>query len=319
MYKSTHILVLLLAMLAPSFTLMAMELPGWAYPVVSNNSPVMDNNNTLHVPDSKIALTRQQIAAHGNVVPDWHPDEHFTMPDIVNIGREPQVFACGYCHLPNGAGRPENTSLAGLTSAYIKQQMIAFSRDARPGSESQRLPQTAMIALSKNVSAVEIDEAAAYFASLKPMAFIKVIETAKVPKTVVAGWTLKRVRSGGDEPLGHRIIEMPVDFARFENRDSRTPYVAYVPLGSIQRGAELIATGGGKTQPCITCHGPELKGMADVPRLVGRSPSYLMRQLFDIRNGMRTGAESELMKPIVAQLTVDDMIDIVANLASRKL
>ena len=117
------------------------------------------------------------------------------------------------------------------------------------------------------------------------------VETATVPKTIVAGWTWHSgAECSGTEPLGARIVEMPEEFARFENRDSRTPYVAYVPLGSIRRGAQLIATGaGGRTPLCVTCHGPELRGLADVPRLVGQLPSYLMRQLHDLKAGMRRG------------------------------
>jgi cytochrome c553 len=57
--------------------------------------------------------------------------------------------------------------------------------------------------------------------------------------------------------------------------------------------------------------------MADVPRLAGRAPGYLMRQLYDIQTGRRTGGTSELMKPVVVNLTEEDMIALVAYLASR--
>ena len=36
------------------------------------------------------------------------------MPTIVAAGRKPAVFACAYCHQPNGVGRPENANLTGL-------------------------------------------------------------------------------------------------------------------------------------------------------------------------------------------------------------
>jgi cytochrome c553 len=293
--------------------------PPWAYPVNPPRGATVPDDGRLHrVPDSTVVFTRAQIAAITVQVPDWHPEEHPAMPDAVAKSREPAVFACAYCHLPNGAGRPENTSLAGLTPAYIKQQMSAFRNGERQGSELARLPQTFMIALAKAVTESEIDAAAAYFSALKPLSFVRVVETATVPKTIVAGWTLTPAPGGGTEPLGNRIIEMPEDFARFELRDSRTTYIAFVPVGSIQRGAELVATGGGgKTLPCAACHGPELKGMADVPRLAGRAPGYLMRQLYDIQTGRRTGGTSELMKPVVVNLTEEDMIALVAYLASR--
>ena len=312
-------LVILSAVVALTGVSSATGLPGWAYPVVvSGGPPAPDDGRPQRVPDSTVAFTRKQISAIAGTVPDWHPDEHPVMPDIVAKGRPPQVFACGYCHLPTGAGRPENASLAGLTSAYVKQQLIAFRNGDRPGSEPGRVPQTLMIALAKAATDAEIDAAAVYFAALKPASFVTVVESATVPKTVVAGWMLTTAPDDGTEPIGNRIIEMPADFERTENRDSRTPYFAYVPEGSIKRGAELVTTGGGgKTVRCATCHGPELKGLLDVPRLAGRSPSYLMRQLFDLRNGARTGGTTVLMKPVVANLTAEDMVAIVAYLASR--
>jgi cytochrome c553 len=206
-----------------------------------------------------------------------------------------------------------------LSAAYIKQQLLAFRQGNRPGSEPKRGPQTAMVSLTKTMTEAEIDEAAAYFAALKPASFLKVIETGEVPKTVVAGWTFRPAPGGGTEPIGNRIIEMPEDFERFEQRDPHTPYVAYVPPGSLQRGAILVATGGnGRTLQCYACHGPELKGLADVPRLAGRSPSYLMRQLYDMKHGNRSGGLTVLMKPVVANLTDEDMIALVAYLASRE-
>ena len=294
------------------------EIPDWAYPVnpAVSAAAVSDDGTLKHVPGSTHAFSRKQLSDIRGRVPDWRPDEHPAMPTIVGSGRPPQVYACAYCHLPNGAGRPENTSLAGLTASYIKQQMAAFKNGDRPGSEPHRLPQTGMIGLAKAATDAEVDEAAAYFASLKPVSFIKVIETTTVPKTIVAAWTLKRAPDAGNETLGRRIIEMPEDFSRFENRDSRTPYLVYVPIGSIKRGSELITSGEKATQ-CVTCHGPELRGLVDVPRLAGRSPTYLVRQLFDLKNGTRKGPATEPMKSVAARLTDDDIIALATYLASR--
>jgi cytochrome c553 len=297
------------------------EFPAWAYAInpPSQSAPVVEEDKVAHVPDSTIGFTRSQYTAIAGTVPDWHPEEHLPMPPIVGQGRSLQVLACGYCHLPTGAGRPENSSLAGLTPGYIRQQLLAFRNGDRPGSAPDRLPQTIMIAQAEALTEAEIEKAATYFSMLRPVSYLKVIETDRVPVTTIAGWTRKLVSGGDTEPIGNRIIEVPEDFERFERRDSRTPYLVYVPRGSIQRGAELIATGGnGKTLQCVTCHGPELKGLLDVPRLVGRSPSYLMRQLYDLKHGMRKGGTTELMKPVVANLTTDDMRDIVAYLASRE-
>lgn len=295
------------------------DAPTWAYPVNPPAAPVAeDDGKPRHVPASTRAFTWSQIAALKVQPPDWHPDEHPPMPGIVGRSREPGVYACGYCHLPNGAGRPENASLAGLSAHYIKEQLAAFREGHRAGSESARYPHNAMVALAKELTTAEIEESAAYFAALPPREYLKVIESATVPRTEVAGWTLRQARGTATEPIGNRIIEMAVDFERFENRDSRTPYVAYVPEGSLVRGAALVTTGAGRTLPCAGCHGAGMKGLADVPRLAGRSPSYLYRQLNDIRNGNRTGGATELMQPVVAELTDEDMVAIVAYLSSLR-
>jgi cytochrome c553 len=60
-------------------------------------------------------------------------------------------------------------------------------------------------------------------------------------------------------------------------------------------------------------------GLADVPGIAGRSPSYMMRQLWDMKLGTRKGLSAQLMKQVVANLTVDDMTAVVAYLASIKV
>lgn len=275
------------------------------------------NTEPVRVPNSSITMTRAQLRARGPEVPDWHPDDHPAMPDIVKKGREPQVWACGYCHLPNGAGRPENSSVAGLPAAYIKQQVLAFKNGQRNGSEPRRGSQNNMLLVAKDVSEEEIEIAAKYFAALKPEKFLTVVETDTVPKTIIAGGILAKAPGGGTEPIGNRIVEVPDSLERFEDRDSRIPYEVYVPPGSIKRGTDLASTGNaGKTLQCFLCHGQGLKGMGDVPRLAGRSPSYLMRQLFDVKHGTRSGPSTDAMKIVVQNLTTDDMLDLSAYMAS---
>ena len=53
-----------------------------------------------------------------------------------------------------------------------------------------------------------------------------------------------------------------------------------------------------------------------MPRLAGRSPSYLFRQLYDLQHGNRHGEWSPLMQAPVAHLSEEDMLDIAAYLAS---
>jgi cytochrome c553 len=298
----------------------AAELPNWAYPLnppaPAGAAPAQDDGSPHHVPGSTVALTRTQIAGRDGV-PDWHPDEHPAMPDVVNKGRMPDVRACGYCHLPNGQGRPENTGLAGLTPNYIKQQIQNFKNGDRKGSEPKRVPQNLMMGIAQHLSDAEVEQAAAYFSALKPQSYVKVVEAASVPKTTVIGGMMAKHPDGGTEPIGVRVIELPDDTERAELRDDKTTFTAYVPMGSLKKGETLVATGGGKTLQCGICHGADLKGLGDVPRIAGRSPSFLMRQLYDIQNGTRSGSAA-LMKQVVEKLNNDDMVAIVAYVASRQ-
>ena len=312
------ILALCLSSFAFAAGASAAEMPTWAYPLNPPGAqPPKDDGSTKHVPGSTVALTRTQIAGRDGV-PDWHPEEHPAMPEIVNKGHMPEVRACGYCHQPNGAGRPENASLAGLTPGYIKQQVQNFKNGDRKGSEPKRVPQNLMIGIAEHVTDAEVAQAAAYFASLKPVSYVKVIEAATVPKTTVIGGMMVKAPEGGMEPILSRVIEVPNDTEQAELRDDKTMYTAYVPMGALKKGEALVATGGsGKTLQCGICHGADLKGLGDVPAIAGRSPSFLMRQLYDIQNGTRSGTAA-LMKQVVAKLDNDDMVAIVAYVASRQ-
>lgn len=282
----------------------------WAYVVLVPAAPVKDDGTPKHVPGSPVAFTIEQTRDGFNV-PDWYPDDHPPMPEIVAHGKKPAVRGCGYCHLPNGLGRPENSGVAGLPAAYITQQMADFKNGVRKSSP-------AMMAIAKNTAEAEVKAAAEYFSSLKPKRWIRVVESNTVPKTRVAGGMLAPVEAGGTEPIDERIIEVPENLERTELRDSASGFVAYVPVGSIRKGETLVTTGGaGKTLRCGICHGQDLKGLAIVPSIAGRSPSYLVRQLYDIQNGFRTGEWSQLMKDSVAQLTIDDIVSIAAYTASR--
>ncbi|HEY0963016.1 MAG TPA: c-type cytochrome [Pseudomonadales bacterium] len=247
--------------------------------------------------------------------PDWHPDDHPKMPPVVANGRNPGVFACGYCHLPNGQGRPENASLAGLSAEYIIQQMRDYREGRRASSEPQHGPANLMRALAQEVTAGEVAEAALYFSSLEAVPWIRVVETDTVPQTVVSGWMYIEKEGGGTEVLGTRIIEMPEDLHRTELRDARSGFVAYVPIGSIARGEQLADSREGRT-PCTACHGADLRGLGPVPALAGRSPSYLARQLYDFQSGTRKGLWAPLMAEVVDGLTPEQIVDITAYLAS---
>ncbi len=90
-----------------------------------------------------------------------------------------------------------------------------------------------------------------------------------------------------------------------------------MPVGSLAKGEALVTSGGaGKTVACGACHGPDLKGLGPLPSIAGRSPSYMFRQLYDFKHGARTREWSPLMVQVVSNLYQEDMLAIVAYLAS---
>ena len=290
--------------------------PAWAYPWAPNFQVATPDDVPQHLPGSTAAFSWVQ-ARDLFFAPSWHPEDHPAMPDVVARGRKPDVRACGSCHRAEGTGGPENSSLAGVPAAYFVQQMADFKSGARKFSGPNRSAVLLMTAAAKAMTDEEVQAAAAYFAALKPKRIIKVVETESAPKTYVARLFFVKSPQGGTEPLGRRIVEMPDDVEQFELRDPRSMFTAHVPPGSVARGEVLVKTGGqGITVACAACHGADLKGVGPIPGIAGRSPSYLMRQLWDFKNGARAGAGSAAMQPTVANLSEDDMVALAAYVAS---
>jgi cytochrome c553 len=301
---------------SPSPPASSASFPAWAYPWAPDFKVAPDDGVPRHVPDSTQSFTITQ-ERDLFFVPDWHPEDHPQMPDIVGHGRRPDVRACGSCHRAEGTGGPENASLAGLPAAYIVQQIKDYKSGARKFAGPQRSPSVLMTTIAKAATEEEAQAAAAYFSSLKPKANIKVVEADTVPVAEIARVFYTVSKTGGTEPIGERILEMPVDVEQFEHRDTRSQFIAYVPKGSIAKGETLAKTGGaGVTTPCATCHGENLRGLAAVPGIAGRSPSYLVRQLYDFQQHARGGSMGALMVPVVEKLSHDDMIALAAYVAS---
>jgi cytochrome c553 len=295
--------------------------PPWAFtvnpPPAPGAAPAPADPGPKQVPGSAVSLTAAQTRDAYNP-PDWHPNDHPPMPEAVAHGRPKEMRACGFCHLVNGQGRPENASLAGLPAAYIIQQMADFKNGDRKSSEPRMGPPNAMIQDAKAARDEEIKAAAAYFSSFPFKKWIRVVESQDVPKTRIAG-SMHVPTQEGTEALGQRIIEVPENTGRTELRDASSGFIAYVPPGSIAKGEALVKTGGnGRTVACGTCHGADLKGLGPLPPLAGRSPSYTVRQLFDLQQGARKGPWSALMKQAVEKLSIDDMVAIAAYTSSRE-
>jgi cytochrome c553 len=286
-------------------------LPDWAFNIPDKIQPsAVRPEGIVRAPGSVKEYDAAKIAGNASP-PDWFPDEHPAAPRAVTGGAGVR-FACGSCHLMSGQGHPEAADLAGMPAGYLVRQMAYYKAGARKDDAR-------MGPLAKATSEEDVRQAAEYFAALKPAIWVKVIETATPPKTFIA--TAGRHRQlhpdGGTEPIGSRILEIPADPFLTEIRDPHSGFIAYVPPGSIARGEVLVKGGGsGKTAPCATCHGEALKGMGEVPRLAGLQPLYVARQLFDIQYGSSAGQAAALMKPVVANLSEDDIIAISSYLGS---
>jgi cytochrome c553 len=254
---------------------------------------------------------------------DWFPGDHPQMPEPVAHGRKPDVPACGFCHYPNGKGRPNNAGPAGLPAAYILQQLEDFKDGARKSWDTRKRNTNQMITIAKGLNDDEMKVAAEYFASMKWTPWIKVVETETVPKTqfLGGGGGLSAPLPGaeaGTEPIGHRLVEVPANPEETEPlRNPRSGFIAYVPAGTLQKGEALVTKGGnGKTVACAACHGEGLKGNGNFPSLAGRSPSYLARQLYDMQHFTRVGPGTQLMQQVVEKLSEDDILAITAYIAS---
>jgi cytochrome c553 len=270
----------------------------------------------LQAEGSTLQFTQQQVS--NNYGPaDWFPDSHPPMPDVVAKGKPNVARACGLCHLPDGRGRPENAPVQGLPHDYIVQTLRDFQQGLRHSADPRKSNTGEMENIAKSLSDDEIQQVARYFSSIKVPKYIRVVEAGMIPAMRIQGEIYFPIGDGQQEPIGVRIIETPEDVAQTRMRSPRSGFIAYAPMGSVARGEALATTGGnGKTVACAVCHGVGLKGLGPIPNLAGRSPSYLARQMYDIKLGTRRGAMSALMGPVVANLSDSDIVDVIAYVSS---
>ena len=73
------------------------------------------------------------------------------------------------------------------------------------------------------------------------------------------------------------------------------------PAGAGDAGALFIAKG------CVACHGADgRKAMARTPHLAGQNAAYLLRQMTEIADGVRSTPAAATMKPVIGKATPDD-------------
>ena len=296
--------------------------PAWAYPTTSKeavvHAPPYDSVTPMHLRGSRrtftVAQTRNQ-----NTPPDWYPSLHPRMPESVSRGRVGSLSACGYCHLPDGQGRSENATLAGLSADYILRQVEDMRTLARKSAMAGWAPFSGMHRVADSVTMEEARSAARYFAGVPARRRFAVVERAEIPVTYQVAYLYAVKKDGGTEPIGDRLIEIADDLERHELRDPKATYTAFVPPGSIANGRR-IAMAKEKTplRACASCHGPSLLGLGPVPPIAGRSPSYLLRQLLAFRTGARATATSAPMQAVASSLSRDEMIAVAAYAGSLR-
>ena len=295
--------------------------PAWAYPVNPPDfKPPPDDGTVRQVPGSKAGYTLTQLR------------DRFIAPDLASrrlpgdAGDRRAGPQAGACMPADSATAPTAPAVRRTPTSPDCRSPTSFarwptSRAARAIARCRIAPDAAQgLQLAKAITDAEIEAAATYFASIKPRSIVRVIESATAPQAVVAAWYYsgvpngRRSRSASASSRSRRTAE------QFVNRDTRARFVAYVPEGSIKRGQVLATTGGGgRTLPCGTCHGgPTMRGVGVIglPPLAGRSPSYLVRQLYDLKHDTRNGSQGVIMKSTVKDLTIDDMIALAAYLGS---
>jgi cytochrome c553 len=312
--------IVFIACVAMTAPVRAADIPpalAWAYGIAPDGPDMkaMKARKFYTVPGSPRKYRGADL--DGPIAPDWFPDEHEPMPQAVRQHSTQDAVACANCHLTNGMGHKATASIAGLNATYILEQLTAFKEGGRRPNDQHQNNLALMIAVAGRLSPQEAAQAADYFAGLKPMAWVRVVESEKSPRFITSryGW-MDRDPKGGMIPLGHRIVELSEDENRMNLRDPHSGLIAYVPMGSIARGQALAWAARMGDFKCATCHGEGLTGSTIAPRLAGQMPSYLARQMWDIKTGARNAEALDAMKEILGGISAEQITDIAAYCAS---
>ncbi|EGD06631.1 cytochrome c4 [Burkholderia pseudomultivorans] len=85
----------------------------------------------------------------------------------------------------------------------------------------------------------------------------------------------------------------------------------FKPDAQLRAKGEQLVTGGA----CVACHGTQLTGRAQFPRLAGQGHAYLRAQLDAFANGARSEATGTMQR-IAQAMSADDRAAVAAYLAS---
>ena len=311
--------------------------PAWAYPLdppgvkftpmssaipADQRVPGANDDTPIHLPGAEIALSLNQVH-HGA---DWHPHDHPAMPEIVASGRKPEVMDAVLPHTERPRP-PESARLAGLPAAYMTEQMADFKNGQRKSAEPRSVPPTLMVDIAKAVTDDEIKTAVQYFLGSHLQAVDQSGRVGHGPEDPPRRGHTDPSRAGGDgtarkshhRGAGERGTNRAARFGiRLRGLRADRQYQEGRATGHHRRrqsGRRQDRGGQDNSLRDLPRRGPERAG--NVPGIAGASASYTARQLYDFQHGTRTGPDAELMKPVVANLSEEDLVSIVAYVASR--
>lgn len=89
--------------------------------------------------------------------------------------------------------------------------------------------------------------------------------------------------------------------------------VSALPAADVAKGKQVAAT------VCAACHAADgNSGIAMYPRLAGQHSAYIYHQTIGIRDGARTHGSAAVMKPMVMNLSDQDVLNVSAFYAKQQ-
>lgn len=98
-----------------------------------------------------------------------------------------------------------------------------------------------------------------------------------------------------------------------EDIQNLAAYFASLPSKSAGGDAKLAQTGKAKAAMCMGCHGNNLQGNGQFPKLAGQHPNYLTKQLNDFKSGDRKAGS---MNGVAKSLSDEDIKALAEYLGS---
>jgi cytochrome c553 len=273
---------------------------GWIYP---SRRPA-DSPDPNNVPPSK-PLNKNAILTSYTGLPQ--------APAVISTGKP---LPCMACHEANGNGHPQTADISGLSANYIIEQVHAFANKQRLSGR--------MVEVAKAISETDLKAVAQYYASIGPnrQQWVKTVAGSEAPKQKSNGPGRFgfHVPGGGTEPIPEGQIVMMAQDDDLERAGDQINggFIQYVHPEQLALGERIATTGdNGRITKCDSCHGDNLKGKGDVPRLAGRLPTYLIRTMNDIKTGARRDLGTAPMVPVLAKMSDQDIVAVATYMASK--